>query len=311
MNRFAKFSWFVLGWNMLVILWGTIVRATGSGAGCGSHWPTCGGDVIPSFQNTKTLIEFTHRVMSGGALILVFILLVWGLRNYAKGSHQRIGFIGAAIAILVEAALGAGLVLFKLVETDQSVMRAVAVALHLLNTFILLALLALNAWWATGGKRLTNANRGKLPWLFGFGLFGVALIGMSGAITALGDTLFRSTSIADTLAQQAAEGAHFLVRLRIVHPIIAILIGMYTLYLIQHLRSTWKFNNSAFKPLSLLLAVLILVQLAAGFSNVLLLAPLWMQVVHLFLADSVWITYILLTATVFAQDSTAGAIPLN
>ena len=110
MNRFAKYSWVVMGWNMLVILWGAIVRATGSGAGCGSHWPTCGGVIISTPQRIQTVIEFTHRMMSGTALILVFILLVWGLRNYAKGSYQRIGFIGASVFIIVEALLGAGLV---------------------------------------------------------------------------------------------------------------------------------------------------------------------------------------------------------
>jgi heme a synthase len=146
MNRFAKFSWAALGWNMLVILWGAIVRATGSGAGCGNHWPSCNGEIIPTPQRIQTVIEFTHRMMSGGALILVLILLIWGLRTYGRGSHQPIGFSGAAVFIIIEALLGAGLVLFKLVEANSSIFRAVAVSLHLLNTFILLAFLALNAW---------------------------------------------------------------------------------------------------------------------------------------------------------------------
>src|SRR5512145_1455764 len=172
MNRFAKFSWAVLGWNMLVILWGAIVRATGSGAGCGNHWPTCNGNVIPAPERIQTVIEFTHRMMSGVALILVLILLIWGLRTYAKGSHQRIGFSGAAIFILVEALLGAGLVLFNLVEENSSVFRAIAISLHLLNTFILLAFLALNAWWTSGGKQITLKNRGSLPLMFALGLVG-------------------------------------------------------------------------------------------------------------------------------------------
>ncbi len=300
MNRFAKYSWGVLGWNMLVILWGAIVRATGSGAGCGNHWPSCNGAIIPTTERIQTVIEFTHRVMSGTALIMVFILLIWGLRNYAKGSHQRIGFIGSAFFIILEALLGAGLVLFKLVEGNSTVFRAIAIALHLLNTFILLAFLALNAWWASGGKRLSFKNRGQLPLLFGLGLAGVAIIGMSGAITALGDTLFPSTSLASTLAEQADQGAHFLIRLRIYHPIIAILVGVYTLYLVKYLYG--KFDNLTIKKLSILLGTLILVQWMAGVSNILLLAPVWMQVIHLFLADSVWIAYILLAGTVFSQE---------
>jgi heme A synthase len=303
MNRFAKYSWGVLFWNILVILWGAIVRATGSGAGCGSHWPSCNGVVIPTPQRIQTVIEFTHRVMSGAALILVFILLIWGLRNYAKGSHQRIGFVGSAVFIIIEALLGAGLVLFRLVEADSSVFRAVASALHLLNTFILLAFLTINAWWASGGKPISFKNRGNLPLLFGIGLAGVAIIGMSGAITALGDTLFPSTSLAQTLAEQSAQGAHFLIRLRIYHPIIAILVGVYTLYLVNHLRSNRKFNNLNNQRFSLLLGTLIIVQWTAGVSNIILLAPVWMQIVHLFLADLVWISYVLLAGTVFSQEA--------
>jgi heme A synthase len=300
MNRFAKFSWAVLGWNMLVILWGAIVRATGSGAGCGNHWPSCNGEVIPTPQRIQTVIEFIHRMMSGTALILVLILLIWGLRSYAKGSHQRIGFIGAAVFIIVEALLGAGLVLFKLVGANSSVFRAVTISLHLLNTFILLAFLALNAWWASGGKRISLKNRGGLPIMFAIGLAGVAIIGMSGAITALGDTLFPSTSLAQTLAEQSDPGAHFLVRLRIYHPIIAIMVGVYSLYLVRHLYS--QFKGKAGKRLSILVGTLIVIQWTAGVTNVLLLAPVWMQVIHLFLADSVWIAYILLAGYTFSAN---------
>jgi heme A synthase len=300
MSRFAKYSWVVLGWNMLVILWGAIVRATGSGAGCGNHWPSCNGEIIPTPQRIQTVIEFTHRMMSGGALILVFILLVWGLRSFPKGSYQRIGFIGSAIFIIVEALLGAGLVLFKLVEANSSVFRALAVSIHLLNTFILLAFLTLNAWWASGGKRITLKNRASLPILLAIGLLGVALIGMSGAITALGDTLFPSTSLAQTLAEQTAQGAHFLIRLRIYHPIIAILVGVYSLTLVRNLHE--KFTDPTGKRLTLLVGILILIQLTAGVSNVILLAPVWMQVVHLFLADSVWISYILLAGYSLSKE---------
>jgi heme A synthase len=47
------------------------------------------------------------------------------------------------------------------------------------------------------------------------------------------------------------------------------------------------------------------VQLVAGFVNVLLLAPVWMQIVHLLLADTLWITYVLLAGT--SQERSALA----
>jgi len=303
MNRFAKFSWAVLGWTILVILWGAVVRATGSGAGCGSHWPSCNGEIIPTPKAIETVIEFVHRMMSGGDLILVCILLVWGLRSYPKGSHQRIGFIGAAVFIIVEALLGAGLVLFELVKENSSSLRAVAVAVHLLNTFVLLAFLALNAWWASGGKRLVILGKGSLPLLFGIGLAGVAVIGMSGAITALGDTLFPSDSIAHTFSQQADPAAHFLIRLRIYHPIIAIFVGVYSLYLVRYLHG--RFENKTTRKLALILGAFLIIQGTAGLINVLLLAPIWMQVIHLALADLVWVSYVLLTANVLSFEAEA------
>lgn len=300
MNRFAKYSWGVLGWNILVILWGAIVRATGSGAGCGKHWPSCNGVLLPTPQRVQTIIEFTHRAMSGLALLSVLLLLLWGLKIYPKGHFKRIGVIGSAVFILIEAMLGAGLVLFQLVETNSSIFRAIAISIHLLNTFILLAFLAINAWWASGGKQIYFAKRVPILLQFGIALFGVIMIGMSGAITALGDTLFPSNSLAQTFAEQAAPGAHFLIQLRIYHPIIAIIIGLYSLYFVRHIFSTSR--TTIEKKLCVLVGSLIILQWAAGLTNILLLAPVWMQVLHLFLADSVWISYILLASSSLSQS---------
>ncbi len=303
MNRFAKFAWGVLAWTVLNILWGALVRATGSGAGCGSHWPGCNGLIMPTPESIKieTIIEFTHRALSGMVLVLVLAQLVWGWRKYPKGSPVRIGITGSAVFILLEAALGASLVLFKLVEDNSSVERAVFISLHLLNTFILLAFLALTAWWASGGKAVSLKNKGYLPLLFGTGLLGVALLGMTGAITALGDTLFPATSLAEGLAQDSDPSANFLVRLRFYHPVIAILVVVYTLNLVRYIYG--KFNNPVIRRLSLILGGLVLTQLAAGVINLLLLAPVWMQLVHLLLADSVWISYVLLSASTLSAES--------
>src|SRR5271167_1479156 len=73
----SRYAWFVGGWNVAVIHWGALVRATGSGAGCGNHWPLCNGEVIPTSPRIATMIEFTHRAMTGGATITIFLLLLW------------------------------------------------------------------------------------------------------------------------------------------------------------------------------------------------------------------------------------------
>lgn len=295
MNRFSKFAWGVVGWSVLNVLWGAFVRASDSGAGCGSHWPNCNGEILPTPQNIHTVIEFTHRALSGIDLLLVLVLLIWGWRNYGKGSPVRVGATCSAAFILLEAGLGAGLVLFGLVGNDSSVLRAIVTAMHLLNTFILLASLTLTAWWASSNQGLALKDKGYFPVLLGIGLLGVCFIGMSGAITALGDTLFPAKSLAEGLAQDNDPNAHFLVQLRVYHPIIAVLVGAYTLSLIGYIRS--KLSGTS-RKLSLLLGGLVITQLSIGVLNLILLAPIAMQIIHLFMADSVWISYVMLTASV-------------
>jgi len=300
MSRFAKYAWFVLAWNVLVILWGAFVRATGSGAGCGSHWPVCNGTVIPTLQSIETVIEYVHRVMSGADLFMILGLLILGLRLYPKSSPVRMGVIGSAVFILVESGLGAMLVLLNLVNKNESAFRAAAVAIHLLNTLVLLAFLALTAWWASGGKAISLKGKNRTALWLGIGLGGVALIGMMGAVTALGDTLFPAQTLAQGLAQDADANASFLIRLRVIHPIIAVLVGIYTLNL------AWSIFKRSANPLAqklcLALGGLVLAQWGAGLLTLLLLAPIWMQMVHLFLADSVWTSYILLSASVLSME---------
>jgi heme A synthase len=85
----GRFAWFVVVYNIAVILWGAYVRATGSGAGCGSHWPLCNGALFPATANTQTTIEFTHRVTSAVSLVLVAILLILCWRRTATPAHRN------------------------------------------------------------------------------------------------------------------------------------------------------------------------------------------------------------------------------
>ena len=299
-TSFGNFAWTVLAYNILVVLWGAFVRATGSGAGCGSHWPSCNGEIIPRAPQIETVIEFIHRVTSGLSLVLVLVLFVWAFRAYPKNHSVRRGASFSLLFIITEALVGAGLVLFEWVAMDASVGRVVSIAIHLINTFLLLACLAVTAWWGSGGEALNLKGHGIAFWLFVFAFVGVILIGVTGAITALGDTLFPSANLAEGIRQDLNPATHFVVRLRVWHPIIAVLVGAFLLFL-TGLVAMFRVTP-VIRFFALALAVLVVVQGIAGIINLVLLAPVWMQLVHLLLADLVWLALVLFFATNFAES---------
>ena len=295
LNRFAKYAWGVLAFNLLVVLWSAYVRATGSGAGCGSHWPLCVGEVIPRVPQVETIIEFAHRLTSRIAFLLVPGLFIWALRVYPKGHTVRLGASLSMVFIITEALVGAALVLFEWVAGNISVARVIVMAVHLINTHLLLASITLAAWWASGGEPLRLKGRGRYLWWWVLALLGVLLMSMAGAVTALGDTLFPASSLAEGIQQDFAPTAHFLARLRVWHPVFAVLVAIYLLFMVLSLALLR--SRGILKRFALALVVFYALQLAAGLLNLALLVPVWMQIVHLFLADMVWISLVLLSVT--------------
>lgn len=297
-RRLSVFAWSVLAYNILVILWGAFVRATGSGAGCGAHWPLCNGEVVPRPQSIETVIEVTHRITSGFALIAVFVLFYKIRRALPPGHRARRGAAYATFFIITEALIGAGLVLFELVAFDASMKRGFSMILHLGNTFLLLAALALTAWWITV-RELPPASEedpARRPVLvraaIGAALGSMLLLGASGAIAALGDTLFPSSSLLEGFAQDLSPVAHTFVRLRVLHPVLALLSGVLVLGAAGLVRATSSARRA--RTLARFVTVLFVTQFAAGLLNLWLLAPVWMQIVHLLLADAVWIALVLM-----------------
>ncbi len=299
-SRFARYAWGVLLYNLLVILWGAYVRATGSGAGCGSHWPLCNGEVIPRTPQAETLIEFTHRLTSGLAFLLVVLLLILSFRSHHTGSQVRWGAIFSMVFIVTEALIGAGLVLFEWVAHDASLGRAIAMSVHLLNTFFLLAALSLTAWWASGGGKVDLASVGWGGAWLGIGFIGMLVLGVSGALTALGDTLFPASTLQQGIAQDFSPTAHFLIRLRLLHPMLAVSVGIYLVLLAAIVRK--QRPDERVRILSQVLTVVFLMQLGVGVVNVYLLAPVWLQLVHLLIADLTWILLVMLTAAAFSTQ---------
>jgi heme A synthase len=297
LNGFAKYAWFVLSYNIAVILFGAFVRATGSGAGCGSHWPTCHGSIVPRPEQVETMIEFTHRLTSGAAMLLVAGMLIWAFRTYPIGHRVRFGSSLSSVFIILEALVGASLVLFGWVADDDSIGRAISISIHLVNTFVLLGALTLTAWWASGGDWINLRGRGILLWSLSVGIAGMFVLGITGAITALGDTLFPAGALSE-VGRGVSPTAHFLLRLRVWHPVVAIVLGFYLAFLGGLLRL--MHDDQRVKKLAAGLIVLFAIQLVAGIVNLVLLAPIWMQIVHLLLADLVWIVLVLVAAAALA-----------
>ena len=306
-RAFPRYAWLTLAVNVLVVLWGSIVRATGSGAGCGSHWPLCNGVVLPQAPRIATVIEFSHRLTSGIALLMVVGLLVWAFRAFPRGHAVRAAAVGSMLFMVGEAAVGAALVLFRLVADNPSMARAMFGATHLVNTFLLLAALTLTAHFASGGAPFRLRGQGAMGAGFAAALCALLLSGVSGATAALGDTLFPSRSLTEALQADLSPTAHLLIRLRLFHPGIAVAAGLLALYLaITVMQGTL---GRAPRRFALWTAALVGLQVILGGINVLLLAPVWLQVVHLLGADLLWIAFVRLAAsTLAARGEAASAV---
>ena len=296
---FTRYAWAVLAWNLFVVLWGAYVRASGSGAGCGNHWPLCNGDVVPRAPRLETIIEFTHRMTSAVSLLATGWLAVWSVLRFPRDHRVRRYALLSVVFLFAEALLGAGLVLFEFVASNASVGRAFYLSLHLVNTQFLLAALVLTAWYsresASAIVRASPRVMAALPV--------AVVVSVTGAIAALGDTLYPAASLAEGMRQDLSTASSFLLRLRVLHPVLAVLAAGYFAYAAMSvLRSK---PGPLASQIALAVIVLAVAQLGAGTINITLLAPVWMQLVHLLLADVLWLSLVLLAveAPVYSSSS--------
>ena len=310
-SRIARFAWFVVFYNVLVIVWGALVRASGSGAGCGNRWPLCNGQIIPVSPGFHTIIEFTHRMMVGGSTILVLALLVWSFRATVKGHAARAFAVVSTLLLLNEAFLGALLVKLNYVTVNQSTGRIVLLSIHLGNTMLLMAALTLTARFLSTGQRwadlpLTHRLVGIVE-----GLVTTIFVGVTGSVAALGDTLFPAPKLHASIAQDLASGSPMLLRLRLVHPALAVIAALFAIWLAAQSCRVAPGQSPAYHTIRVRLANLLLIllalQFALGIMDVLLLAPAWMQLLHLLGADLFWIALVLVAAETLWP---AAAIPV-
>lgn len=299
-----RFSWGVLAYFIAVILWGTVVRATGAGAGCGDHWPLCNGTVIQHSPTVDAMIEFAHRITSGIAFFAVVGLAVWIYRATARRHLARRFVMAAVIFTLIEAAIGALLVKLGLTAESHSPLRAPYLAVHLTNTLLLLAALTLTAHMLS---RRAGYLRGDIRIVRPLGALlcvaVVLVVGVTGSLAALGDTLFPAHSLGAAMAQDFSVRSAWLVRWRWTHPTVAVLASIFFLWLLARAMDRSSYWNN--RPLAVLVLVLLGVQYTLGVMNILLLAPVWMQVTHLLGADLLWTALIVLAARLTLEPKVA------
>ena len=285
-----RFAWGVVAYNVLVVLWGALVRATGSGAGCGNHWPLCNGVVVPVSPTFHTVVEFTHRMMVGGATFAMIALLVVTWRAAAKGWAARVFVVVAVLLLVNEAFLGALLVKLGYVTDNQSTGRVIVLSIHLGNTLLLLAAIAMTALMLGTRQRWDALRaRGRTAAISLLGLAATLTVGVSGSLAALGDTLFPSSSLKSALGKDFAASSPLLLRLRGVHPVSAVIAAGFVIWLVVRSRREGSPGGNA-------LLGLLALQFVLGIADVLLLAPAWMQIVHLLGADLFWIALVVTAA---------------
>ena len=301
----VRYAWGVVAYNVLVILWGAVVRATGSGAGCGDRWPLCNGDFFPHHPRLATVIEFAHRSMTGVCTFLVIGLVAWTFYATKQRDRARRAVIASVVLLVTEALLGAVLVLGGYVQNNVSTARVVMQSVHFTNTLLLLGSLALTAWWlgeSVRGERAVPKGSGRglvgAAWL---AVVATMVVGATGSLAALADTLFPSPSLRVAFTSDFAANSPLLVRMRWMHPVAAVVGLCCVLWLALRVRSR----------LGWIVAGLLGLQFVLGIGDVLLLAPTWMQVLHLLGADLYWISLVVLAAVVVWPSASAGNASLT
>ena len=300
-----RFAWGVLIYFIAVILWGGLVRATGSGAGCGDHWPLCNGTVMQHSARVDTMIELTHRITSGFSFLLVVALLAWTLAGTARGHLARVAAGAAVVFTVIEAALGAFLVKLGLTAQSRSPLRAPYLALHLTNTLLLVAALTLTAHLLS---RRTGHLRSKVRLVAPFGaiasVLALLIVGVTGSLAALGDTLFPARSLGAAFAQDFSATSGWLVRWRWTHPTVAFLASVFLIWLL--VRAAQRRTHWDNRGLSALVLILLACQYVLGVLDVAFLAPVWLQIAHLLGADVLWAALVVLAARLVLEPLELG-----
>lgn len=297
-SKFATFAWFVLIYNLAAVAWGVFVRASKSGDGGGAQWPLLDMSHQPINGDFGRLVEGSHRLSTGLCGVFAIALVWMAFKNFPKGHQSRL-FSSVALAFtLLEGAIGAVLVLFKLVADNDSGARVGVMSFHVISTMLLVSSIALAAMSAIGRGQVQIKGNGSILPLGIVGLLSMFGLAVSGAVAALSHTLM---PVANVLAEAAKPDSHWLLKLQPLHPYISIAVGLYVCLMAGMLANLRP--SSPVKKACRVMVVTFAAQLLMGLVNVKLAAPIWMQMVHLVLGDVLFIAMVIAMAFALKSDT--------
>ena len=308
LRSYTGAAWAAVVFTLFVVLWGGFVSASGAGDGCGDDWPLCGELLSPSAGATAadtadTLVEFTHRATSGLALLAVAGLAVWSRRRFPSGHRARYWAALSLAFMVVESLIGAALVVFQWVDMNVSLARALVQPVHLANTYFLMGALACAAWWSGPRRPAAALDPSRPDRLVAAALGGLIVVSAFGTAASLASTVFPSESFFDGVRNDFAGGAHYLVRLRVWHPVAVLAFGAYLVWLWRRLG---RMLPDGLPAPFLLVAAVFATELAVGVLDAVLLAPVALQMAHLFLAHALWLGLLSLWLQLRSEPAASG-----
>lgn len=297
-RRYKNFVLFLIVYTFLIILWGAWVRISGSGDGCGDHWPLCQGKILPEFEQYKTLIEFAHRLKSGLYGFFILGLYFWSKKLFPKTHWGRKAAKFSLLFTVTEALLGAALVKFSLVGNNDSLVRAFSMSLHMINSLLLTGSLTMTYLFAETHSFRWKPSTEKFRKFAMIVIILVLVIATTGAFASLAATLFPSESLLSGMAADFSSDSPLLIRLRVLHPILALLIGSSLVFILLNSLSS---HNGVLKKRGQILTGFLVSEIIFGLSTLISLAPVWMKLVHLQLAHLVWMSLLATLAALLTE----------
>lgn len=279
-----RFSWGIVLYTVVVIAWGAWVRISGSGDGCGDHWPLCHGEAIPTAAQVKTWIEVSHRYSTALYGLLVVAQLFFVFRTSARRHPTRAWAVATLFFTITEALIGRQLVELRLVNQSTDTLRLLVMPLHLVNTSLLLLSTVMTAEGIRYGVRRIRPLPSHIRRAGILVILTLFLLLTTGAIAALGSHLSPSESLISGLTKDWATDSHLAVRLRFIHPLLALILGTALFQLsnaVQEQTSTTQLRVWCRRFQLTLVATLFI-----GVTTLLTLAPALLKLAHLTLANA-------------------------